>query len=325
MGSHQVSVGEETSTGTMLYLRSLLLSSLLVSSAVSRIRNSPIHFVKLNNYGAGIDLRSERNLAEIFAEKRRKKESERSFKGRKVLNFGSNSIEGNIQYGPSKYPDKYFGMNGKDKISDNEILQPANNIPYSPSNYPHKYIGINKKDKNSDNKISKPVNIIPYNPSKYPSNNLGINMKDKLTPNEIFRPDLSFISNARPAMLKWRELEVKKTQIIKPPDKKKYKSRWNKKYSSKVPVHLGYSRKFVEYPEPPPLETFQKLFPKYPGSTVTWLPATRFVNGLPKMIYHMKYPVKTRKFNYIDNYGAKDTKHNYKYDDDAIKHVDNYL
>merc|ERR1711936_817100 len=201
MGSHQVSVGEETSTGTMLYLRSLLLSSLLVPSAVSRIRNSPIHFVKLNNYGAGIDLRSERNLAEIFAEKRRKKESERSFKGRKVLNFGSNSIEGNIQYGPSKYPDKYFGMNGKDK--------------------------------NSDNKISKPVNIIPYNPSKYPSNNLGINMKDKLTPNEIFRPDLSFISNARPAMLKWRELEVKKTQIIKPPDKKKYKSRWNKKYSSK--------------------------------------------------------------------------------------------
>merc|ERR1711936_1282293 len=290
MGSHQVSVGEETSTGTMLYLRTLLLSSLLVSSAVSRIRNSPIHFVKLNNYGAGIDLRS----------------------------------EGNIQYGPSKYPDKYFGMNGKDKISDNEILQPANNIPYSPSNYPHKDIGINKKDKNSDNKISKPENIIPYNPSKYPSNNLGINMKDKLTPNEIFRPDLSFISNARPAMLKWRELEVKKTQIIKPPDKKKYKSRWNKKYSSKVPVHLGYSRKFVEYPEPPPLETFQKLFPKYPGSTVTWLPATRFVNGLPKMIYHMKYPVKTRKFNYIDNYGAKDTKHNDKYDD-AIKHVDNYL
>ena len=67
--------------------RSFILLSIVISSAVSRIRNSPIHFVKLTKYGNGIDYRSVRDLANVFREKETKKEVDRSYKGRTLLNL----------------------------------------------------------------------------------------------------------------------------------------------------------------------------------------------------------------------------------------------
>ena len=247
-----------------------MFCSVLISSTVSRIRNSPIHFVKLRKYGAGIDLRSLRGLAEMFEGKEKMKESDRNYKGRKILNFSPN----------------------KNYLNDNFIPVTTKKIKSRPG-----------------------VNIIPYSPSNYPSMSAGITKKDKISDNEILRPEVNFTSNARPAMLKWRELEIEKTQIIKPSDKQKYKSRLKKKYSSRVPIHAGYSRKFVESPEPASMKLFQKRYPRYPsGSSMTWLPAPSYVNGLPQTIFHMKYPLKIRRLNSVDDD-----------DDDDIKHGDNYL
>ena len=60
------------------FYRSFILCSIVISSAVSRIRNSPIHFVKLTKYGNGIDYRSVRDLAKVFREKETNKEVDRS-------------------------------------------------------------------------------------------------------------------------------------------------------------------------------------------------------------------------------------------------------
>ena len=66
----------------------------MVSTTVSRMINSPIHFVKLNKYGNGIDFRSVRELAKVLKEKNVKKEEDRSYKGRKILNFATKSSDG---------------------------------------------------------------------------------------------------------------------------------------------------------------------------------------------------------------------------------------
>ena len=65
----------------------------MASSAVSRIRNSPIHIVKMKNYGAGLDMRSVRDLAEVFRWKGRRKESDRNYRGRKISNFVTNKVD----------------------------------------------------------------------------------------------------------------------------------------------------------------------------------------------------------------------------------------
>ena len=44
------------------------------------------------------------------------------------------------------------------------------------------------------------VNIIPDGPIKYPYKSMGITEKDSMSDNET--------SNAKPAILKWRELEI---------------------------------------------------------------------------------------------------------------------
>ena len=165
-----------------------------------------------------------------------------------------------------------------------------------------KKIDFSGKSKLKKKMKSRPgVNIIPYGPSNYPSMSAGITKKDKISDNEILRPEVNFTSNARPAMLKWRELEIEKTQIIKPSDKQKYKSRLKKKYSSRVPIHAGYSRKFIEYPKPPIMKIFQKRYPQYPsGWSITRLPAPSYVNGLPQTIFHLKYPLKIRRLNSVD-------------------------
>ena len=67
--------------------------SIVAMATVARMINSPVHFVKLNKYGNGIDFRSVRELAKVFKEKYVKKEEDRSYKGRKILNFATKGSE----------------------------------------------------------------------------------------------------------------------------------------------------------------------------------------------------------------------------------------
>ena len=61
------------------YYRLALLGSLVVSSAVSRISNSPIHFIKLTNYGKSVDSEGARELGRVLDEKVSKTEVYRSY------------------------------------------------------------------------------------------------------------------------------------------------------------------------------------------------------------------------------------------------------
>jgi len=103
---------------------------------------------------------------------------------------------------------------------------------------------------------------------------------------QIYRPQLSFMSNAKPSLLSWRELEVKETPIIRAkPFSLDYGSRLKKKYERQVPIHLGYSRNFVD-------ETPSPAY-RGAGSTTTWL---RYpVNGLPRTLKHWQYPLKVAR------------------------------
>jgi hypothetical protein len=138
------------------------------------------------------------------------------------------------------------------------------------------------------------VNIIPYGPSKYPYKSVVITKKDKISDNAILKPVLKFTSNARPAILKWRKLEIESKPIIKP-----FKSKRKKKYSRKVPIHLAYSQKFVEPADFSYNKISRKRLSNLPGSSMTWLPAPSS-NGLPQRIFHIKYPVKIRRLNMFD-------------------------
>ena len=231
---------------TMTSSRSLFLCSLIASPAVSRMITSPIHIIKLRNYGGGLD------LAKLFRENTGRKENGRSFRGMKISNFVTN--------------------------------------------------GVDVKDKSSvwdkDSKLW-PVNIIPRDSVSFFSRPLGITKKDKIKYNKILRPEVKFTSNARPAVLKWRQLEYEATQILPPSGKQKSKKqlRLNKKFSSKVPCKKV---------------AFKISHPQYTGSSITWLPALSYGNGLPKTIIHLKYPLKSRKLNRF-------------VDDDNINPVNNYL
>jgi len=129
---------------------------------------------------------------------------------------------------------------------------------------------------------------------------------DEIKDNEIYRPKLNFTSNAKPELLKYRDIEVDKTSIIKKPSKEL--RRLNKKYSGKVPFHFGYSRKFQDYPVGRKSNSFQRS--KSGTSSLTWLNSPKLGNGLPSSILHMKYPVKITKLSsgknmrsrYFDNF-----------------------
>ena len=126
---------------------------------------------------------------------------------------------------------------------------------------------------------------------------------NEITNNDIFRPKLNFTSNAKPEILKYRDVKVAKTEIVTKPSKEL--TRLNKKYSGKVPFHFGYSRKFQDYP-------VGKSFIRSsdPSSSMTWLKTSRLGNGKPTSILHLNYPVKiTRlssgkniKSEYYDNF-----------------------
>ena len=163
---------------------------------------------------------------------------------------------------------------------------------------------------------SKPkVNIIPYGETEHQSmTEVKANKhSDMTTENEIFRPKLKFVSNARPAVLKWRELEMEKTPIIKPHRQNNYKSRRNKKYHNKEPVHFAKSRTLVRARDSPLPNIFQQRSMSHPDSSISRLASPSFVNGLQKTIYHFKYPLKTREIIYANGFSEHEDKKDNKY------------
>merc|ERR1711997_406495 len=114
---------------------------------------------------------------------------------------------------------------------------------------------------------------------------------DEIKDKEIYRPKLNFTSNAKPELLKYRDVQIDKKTILKKPTKEL--RRLNKKYSGKVPFHFGYSRKFQDFPVG---KSFSK--PRSGSSPrLTWLSRPKLSNGLPTSILHMKYPVQITRLS----------------------------
>ena len=226
----------------------------MVSSAVSRINNSPIHFIKLTNYGKSVDSEGARELGRVLDEKVPKTELDRSIKGRRMLIF------------PERGNDEMLRQDKKISSFPN-----INIIPYGFDKKANEY--STNKNKISDKKVLK-------RPEK----------KTTKPDHKIFRPDLQFLSNARPAKLKWREMRIEKTPIIRPykayEASKAYKA-YKAKYASAVPVHHGYSRAYLD-------PVSDKAPPGVLGdSSVTLLPSGRW-NGQPQTILTFHYPVRER-------------------------------
>ena len=143
------------------------------------------------------------------------------------------------------------------------------------------------------------MNIIPYSPTKYhlkTSNDLN-------SDNEILRPELTFVSNAHPAMLKWREMEIEETPILKAQKAHKYKAykaKQRKKYSSQVPIHLGYSRQFVDPSEYSQSKAMRGRLSTLPGSSLTWLPSASW-NGQPSSFLTRRFPLRSRQLNSVSS------------------------
>ena len=220
----------------VLIFRTLLICTVLASSAVCKFKNSPIHFIKLNSVGSGRGGFDIRSLAKIFSRSKEKyRERDKSYKGRKISNF-----------------------NDKD----------SNSLGSSKMNF-IKFGGKSKSEYNQ-----------PINPKIF---------MDEIKDNEIFRPKLNFTSNAKPELLKYRDVKVDKKKILKKPTKEL--RRLNKKYSGKVPFHFGYSRKFQDFPE-------GKSFSNSGASPrMTWLSRPKLSNGLPTSILHVKYPVQITRLS----------------------------
>ena len=115
-------------------------------------------------------------------------------------------------------------------------------------------------------------------------------MMEEIKSEEIFRPKINFTSNAKPEMLKYREVQMSKIPIMKKPTKEL--SRLNRKYAGKVPFHFGYSRKFQDFPGE---KSYTKSVRRMPGSSIKWLTVPS--NGLPTSLTHFKYPVRISRLS----------------------------
>ena len=151
---------------------------------------------------------------------------------------------------------------------------------------------ISNFNDNSNSFGSGKVNFIKFGGKSKAEYNQPIKRKifmDEIKDNEIFRPKLNFTSNAKPELLKYRDVKVDKKKILKKPSKEL--RRLNKKYSGKVPFHFGYSRKVQDFP-------MGKSF-SGPGSSprLTWLSRPRLSNGLPTSILHVKHPVQITRLS----------------------------
>merc|ERR1711874_162091 len=111
-------------------------------------------------------------------------------------------------------------------------------------------------------------------------------LMDEIKKEEIFRPKVNFTSNAKPELLKYRDVQMNKMRILKKPTKEL--SRLNRKYAGKVPFHFGYSRKFQDFPG-------EKSVRRMPGSRIKWF--TLPSNGLPTSLTHFKYPVRISRLS----------------------------
>jgi len=112
-------------------------------------------------------------------------------------------------------------------------------------------------------------------------------LMDEIKKDEIFRPKVNFTSNAKPELLKYRDVQMNKMTILQKPTKEL--SRLNRKYAGKVPFHFGYSRKFQDFPG-------EKSVRRRPGSSrIKWL--TLPSNGLPTSLTHFKYPVRISRLS----------------------------
>merc|ERR1711953_861303 len=147
-------------------------------------------------------------------------------------------------------------------------------------------------DDKDENSIPK-VNFIKLSPGKtkayqkkYQTYHQKKNLMDEIKAEEIFRPKINFTSNAKPEMLKYRDVQVNKMAILKKPTKEL--SRLNRKYAGKVPFHFGYSRKFQDFPG-------EKSRGRRPGSRIRWL--TLPSNGSPTSLTHFKYPVRISRLS----------------------------
>ena len=113
-------------------------------------------------------------------------------------------------------------------------------------------------------------------------------LMDEIKKQEIFRPKINFTSNAKPEMLKYRDVQMNKMTILKKPTKEL--SRLNRKYAGKVPFHFGYSRKFQDFPG-------EKSVGRVPGSRIKWLTLPSMSNGRPTSLTHFKYPVRISRLS----------------------------
>merc|ERR1712062_326131 len=132
----------------------------------------------------------------------------------------------------------------------------------------------------------------PYK-KKYQTYYQKKNLMDEIKAEEIFRPKINFTSNAKPEMLKYRDVQMNKMPILKKPTKEL--TRLNRKYAGKVPFHFGYSRKFQDFPGEKSYKSNVRRMPGSSGSTIKWL--TLPSNGLPTSLTHFKYPVRISRLS----------------------------
>jgi len=154
-------------------------------------------------------------------------------------------------------------------------------------------------DDKEENSIPK-VNFIKLSPGKtkayqkkYQTYYQKKNLMDEIKAEEIFRPKINFTSNAKPEMLKYRDVQMNKMPILKKPTKEL--TRLNRKYAGKVPFHFGYSRKFQDFPGEKSYKSNVRRMPGSSGSTIKWL--TLPSNGLPTSLTHFKYPVRISRLS----------------------------
>ena len=155
----------------------------------------------------------------------------------------------------------------------------------------------------NENERQPNINIIPVDDWRYFSDKKPISHNDSgnfrnfkvdkvkeenemIDDSKIVRPEVSFLSNARPSLMAWREVEMEETPIMKPPKRKQINTRLNKKYSQTVQAHLGYSRNLVDYSLSSP-RILQKKKYGSPQSSLVWLQPTSF-NGLPQKLVYRK-------------------------------------
>ena len=116
--------------------------------------------------------------------------------------------------------------------------------------------------------------------------------KKSLRSSKVLRPNLVYTSNAKPAALEWRTLEVETSKIKRP------SRMFQKKSLTPISSYNQQSRNLVQ-PQQSLFPSFErKMFRRNTSSS--WLPSPSFVNGVPETIYHFRHPVRVRKLDSVN-------------------------